>query len=365
MCGNRGMATVNGGGARAGVGDFIMGSWRGWAAACCLLSTAVCDAKFYGYDSLATDLGNWRGTPLAGGGAMAFQKSRLEYLVENPAASNGFFAMWLPNAGAVDEEWFVQVDVHLDMPTIPNESFLDLGLQVESWPGGAGVCYHSMSRVRTAGKNHAGFVFWNETGGLDSFDSRIKQATLRLHHDPVRRTLTGSVSDGTLWVYTSPLSVSGWGMKKSDQFVAGLTARNEGPPFLVPSGAVYFKNFRAGAARPAITVEQPVRKYIRDGKATTSFGVAKTGKSKTKVYLIRNQGTKALQKLRVRIDGAAKKDFQLAGGLKSNVLMPGAAMKLKIRFTAKEKGARRAKLHILSDDPAARSFDVGLVGKGR
>ncbi|MCP5544754.1 MAG: choice-of-anchor D domain-containing protein [Akkermansiaceae bacterium] len=330
-----------------------------------LMAPDRCRAGLYGFDSLAEDLGNWNRASLEGGGTMRFQKSRLEYLVVDPAPANGSVASWLPNSAAIGEAWFAEVDVHLDVPTLPDNSLVDLGIQVEPWPGGGGLCYHSMNKVRAEGQYEAGFTIWSEQGLLESFGSEIKTATLRIHHDPGNRTLTGSVSDGSLWVYTSPISVLGWGMGSADRFNVVLVGRNHGEPFPVRTGQVYFKNFRAGAARPEITVEQPVARYISDGKSSTSFGKLRTGGSRTKTYLIRNQGTKPLQGLRIRIDGANKKDFRVSGSLKSDVLMPGASMKAGIRFHPRKKGRRRAELHILSNDPDERSFDVGLKGKGK
>jgi len=332
----------------------------------CFVFPANASADFSGYDSLAVASANWQLHTVEGAGQLVFRNNRLEFLVQTPAVQNRGVAIWNPNTGSFRNGWFIQTDVHLDKPVVPENSFLDLGIQVESSAAASGRCYQSLCSLRDVAGDFRGILMSNENGVIDSIGSSLTDATLRIHFDPVGQNLIGSVYDGKVWLYSSPVSVASWGMGPSDVFYAAIGARNGGQDAagLVNTSGVYFRNFRAGPASPEISVEQPLGTALADRKNTTRFGNVRMGKSKSRSYIIRNTGTKALQNLDVVIDGVNRKDFRIEGGLATNVLMPGGAIKLKIAFRPKSKGTRKANLHIISDDKNEASFDVGLTGQG-
>lgn len=303
---------------------------------------------------------------MEGGGSLVFRNKRLEFLVQTPAGQNHGIAIWNPNAGSFWNGWFIQADVHLDKPALPENSFFDLGLQVESSSAASGRCYQSLCSLRDPAGDFRGILMSDEKGVIDSVGSTLTDATLRIHYDPVGQNLIGSVYDGKMWLYSSPVNLAPWGMGSSDVFYAALVARNGGvnTAGLASASGVYFRNFRAGAASPEITVEQPLGAALADRKNTTRFGKVRSGKTKIRSYIIRNTGTKVLNNLDVLIDGLNRKDFRVDGGLPTNILMPGGAIKLRIAFRPKLKGTRKATLHILSDDSNEGSFDVALTGQG-
>lgn len=326
-------------------------------------------ANFLGADSLTNPNAKWQFDVASGNPLMQVQNSRLEFLVSTPAASNRGSYLWLPNGGSYREGWFVQVDTHLKQALIPDNSRLELGLLVEGTSAGTGTCLQMFQRSRFLGIDSSAFIFRKGDVFVTGQSTKATDATLRIHYDPISKLLIGSVNSGSGWVYSSvPVAVYPWAMNASDTFKVSLVAGNEAEVsggLSVFSGAVSFKNFRAGPASPEIEVKQIPGGNLHDGGSTTDFGTVTVGKSAGKTYQVLNEGTRPLKKLKVVIDGRNSKDFRVTTALTSNTLNPGVSQRFKVTFLPTGKGTRKAKLHILSDDPNEASFDIRLQAKAQ
>ncbi len=339
------------------------------AAALCLITATPARADFSGTDSLSKNRGNWQFVTLAGNSSLVFRNSRLEFLAPNPAAQNTTGALWLPNFGSTTKPWFAQVDVHLDKPAMPDDSYLELGLSLESSSATTGVCGQMMTRYHAKdGPDGTDITFKTQDGLFDGIGTSLKNATLRLHYDPTRKHIVASVFDGYFWLYSKPLDVQPWKLKPGDVFYLSLIARNAGPTpdgLALASGPAHFKNFQCGPARPEIVVHQPAGTPIADDKHTRTFGSVTLGKRGSMTFFLRNEGTRALQNIAVRIDGVHAKDFIVSSAPAAKILMPGEDTRFTISFRPKAAGNRKAKLHLLSNDADEASFDVTLTGRGK
>lgn len=115
---------------------------------------------------------------------------------------------------------------------------------------------------------------------------------------------------------------------------------------------------------PEITVEQPARSGLTDGKSKKSFGTAKVGEKGTvKTFTIRNTGSAILRNLKVTTGGRNAKDFVLTPPERSG-LVPGATTTFKIAFKPTAKGKRSAAIHIKSNDADESPFDILIAGMG-
>lgn len=105
---------------------------------------------------------------------------------------------------------------------------------------------------------------------------------------------------------------------------------------------------------------------LKDGKGKVDFStvlVTKRGKSKTKVITITNSGEAPLKRLGFEVTGRNRKEFQVAAP-KIATLAPGQSVKIRVTFTPKEIGRRKASLHIRSNDKNENPFDIRLGGNG-
>lgn len=325
-------------------------------------------ADFLGNDPLASQSANWETTVESGSGEFQHQNSRLEFLINSPSSTNRAGYLWLPNEGGYQKSWFVEVETNLNLVSIPNNSYFDMGLEVSGSSSKAGSCIQSMQRGRFAGFDQSGFVLKKDEVYVSGTQSTAKRATLRVHYDPVYRTLTGSVKTGSKWVYSTPTSIYSWDMSAFDTFQVALVAGNTGTSsggLSVPSGAVYFRNFRAGPTSPEIELKQVPGGKFTDGVSSLNFGNRAKGKSSVKTLAILNEGTESLRKLDIVIDGPQAKEFAITRDLTSKSMNPGDSQRFKITFTPKADGIRKAMLHVLSNDKNEASFDVQLVGQGR
>lgn len=330
--------------------------------------SAAAPANFLGFDSLANANTKWEFEALAGTPTMQHSNSRLEFRVSSPQAANRGGYLWLPNGGSYYQGWYVQVETYLKQGVIPNNSNLEAGIQVDSTATNTGTCSQVLHRGRFLGTDHSSLVFRKGDVFVSGTSTKAKNAKLRIHFDPIAKLLYGSVNTGSGWEYSSlPVAVYPWGMHGTDTFRVSLVAGNSaevGGGLSLFSGAVYFKNFRAGPATSEIDVRQIPGKHLRDGANTTDFGTAMVGQSSTKTYSVLNEGTSPLKKLKVVIDGRNAKDFRVTTALTSNALNPGISQNFKVSFTPTAgKGTRKAKLHILSNDPNEASFDILLEAK--
>ncbi|MES2658828.1 MAG: choice-of-anchor D domain-containing protein [Verrucomicrobiota bacterium] len=332
------------------------------------LFPAVASAEFKGGDPLVEASGNWTDL-LDGGGSFAYQKSRLEFRVARPVKENVAAHLWLPNRGSTTQDWYLQVDTHLDTPKLRDGGIALLSLAVGNSRKSAAdqVCLISSARARRNGISKSA-VLVNTYPGHESHKSiRSADTTLRLHFDSAAKTLTGSWNAGEGWKYAPPVNIADWKMKSSDEFAAVLTAASIGPSgkgLEIASGVAYYKNFKTGKATPDIAVEQPAGGDLTDDAAKISFGTVgiRSGKM-TKTFVIRNTGTARLQGLQMFCNGPDAADFTFTAPAR-NILPPGESVTFKVAFAPETAGTRNAALHIASNDKNEAIFDIALTGLG-
>ena len=114
---------------------------------------------------------------------------------------------------------------------------------------------------------------------------------------------------------------------------------------------------------PEIVVEQPAQTGLKDGAATISFGSAVLNAPVAKTFTIRNPGSASLSNLAVTIDGTAAKDFIIVQPLATS-LSPGGSTTFTVTFKPLVGGARKAAIHIRSNDSDENPFDIVLSGNG-
>jgi hypothetical protein len=125
-------------------------------------------------------------------------------------------------------------------------------------------------------------------------------------------------------------------------------------------GGAVFKSLKG----PDVAVQQPAGSDLADGTAKKSFGTVKLGKTgAAKTFTIKNTGTTNLTKLAIKVSGTGKNDFIVSPLGKTN-LAAGAATTFKVTFKPTAKGARKAALQVVSNDPDENPFDIKLVGEG-
>jgi hypothetical protein len=150
----------------------------------------------------------------------------------------------------------------------------------------------------------------------------------------------------TLWI-------SG-GEGRYEVFLNGLFGNSQTGGFTIGSAA----------KTPDIAVQQPAGSDLADGTAKKSFGTVKLGKTgAAKTFKIQNTGTTNLTKLAIKVSGTGKNDF-VVSPLGKTSLAAGAATTFKVTFKPTAKGARKAAIQIVSNDPDENPFDIKLVGEG-
>ncbi|RYD48981.1 MAG: choice-of-anchor D domain-containing protein [Verrucomicrobiaceae bacterium] len=113
-----------------------------------------------------------------------------------------------------------------------------------------------------------------------------------------------------------------------------------------------------------ISVSQPARSELADGRSKKSFGTVEVGASgNAKVFTIRNTGDAVLRGLQLRMKGGNYKDFVIPE-LKKASLPPGDSMAFKVRFKPLAKGQRTSSLQIRSNDTDESPFDIKVAGFG-
>ena len=327
-------------------------------------------ADFSGSDPLATKSSKWDNFSNEGGAKAVFQNSRLEYLVKSPTSNDRSILRWTPNEGAYDQDWFIQVDVHLDKVALNDNCHANLNLGVVNSDDHNQGYFVALDRYRAGAIYGTGF----EAGAanadeLDHADSAAVNGTLRVHFDSDNETLTASWNAGAGWKYFAPEDISGWGMTNEDTFSGILAAagggNDNGPDSgpVVKSGEAYFANFKTGTAKPDIAIEQPALSDLTDGTAKRNFGTATLGSAVSKTFTIRNNGTAKLRGLAIRKNGVNAADFTVTAPTKS-VLKPGGSCTFKVTFSPKAAGTKNAAIHIYSTDPDESPFDIKLAGAG-
>lgn len=328
-------------------------------------------ADFSGKDPLVSSSSNWDVFASKGAGKLVFQNSRLEFLVKSPTQEDQMILGWQRNQGGIDQDWFIQVDAHLDAVPLGNGAFTNLNLAVVDSSNTKSNGYSlAIDRYRDGTR----YVSNINIGSINHSEDEIHNTaatdvTLRIHHDSAAKTITASWKSGKTWRYFAPVSIKGWGMSGSDQFLAAVVGsgggsddnRVAGPK--ITSGAAYFRNFKAGNASPDIAVEQPAGSSMVDGTAKRSFGTVTVGESAVRTFTIRNEGTAKLKGISITTNGANAADFT-AEPPAGSILKPGASTTFKVTFSPKAAGTRSAAIHIASNDPDEKPFDIQLGGEG-
>lgn len=345
---------------------------------CCLvvaaLGSATAFGDFSGGDTLAAQGKKWAsftGFGKPGGGEYVFQNSRLEFLVESPTTNDLSILRWTPNKGGYDQDWFIQVDVHLDKVALNRGSHTNLNLGVINTKNRKQGYMAAIDRYRDGRTHVSGFETSTVAGLNDDYQkSPALDATLRIHFDSAAKTLTSSWKSGAAWKYFPSVKIAKWGMDKSGTFTAILAAsgggdddgRGRGP--VIRSGEAFFSNFKAGDATPDIAIEQPAGSDLADGNSKKSLGSASIrsgGMSKT--FTIRNSGTAGLGNLKIAKAGPDAADFTITGPAKT-LVKPGATATFKVLFKPKTTGTKNAIINILSNDPDESHFDIQVSGEG-
>lgn len=115
---------------------------------------------------------------------------------------------------------------------------------------------------------------------------------------------------------------------------------------------------------PEIEVRQPVTSLLVDGVSKRNFGAVRIGrKSARMTYVIENTGTAPLTGLRIYQTGSHSRDF-IVSPLAKTSLAPGERVNLVVIFKPLAKGARAARVSIISNDTDEASFDVTVNGRG-
>ena len=342
---------------------------------CLLVSSALTSipalANFNGNDPLTTKSANWDIFASQGTGKLVFQNSRLEFLVKSPTREDQMIFGWQRNQGAIDQDWFIQVDAHLDAVTLNNGAFTNLNLAVVDSSDTKNNGYSlAIDRYRDGAR----YVSNINIGSINHSEDEIHKTpatdvTLRLHHDSGAKTITASWRSGKTWSYFAPVSIKDWNMSGSDQFLAAIVGsgggsddnRTNGPK--ITSGDAHFANFKTGNATPDIAVEQPVGSSMVDGTAKRSFGTVTIGESAIRTFTIRNEGTTVLKNLAITKNGINAAEFTISSPFRTT-LKPGASTTFKVTFSPKAAGTRSAAIHIASNDPDEKPFDIKLGGEG-
>lgn len=113
---------------------------------------------------------------------------------------------------------------------------------------------------------------------------------------------------------------------------------------------------------PRISVRQPSKTQLSDGKSLRKFGTVARGRSgKPKKFVVTNTGGSPLTGLAIRKGGKHRRDFAISP-LTRTTLAPGQSMTIRVWFQPKSNGPRTASLSLLSNDVATGPFDIRLSG---
>ena len=119
-----------------------------------------------------------------------------------------------------------------------------------------------------------------------------------------------------------------------------------------------------GTGSPEISVHQPAETELKDGVSSISFGAMAVKSSASKTFTIKNTGTANLTGLAITKDGANAVDYTVTANPVSPVTGPTGSTTFTLRFTPGGTGARRAAIHIASNDANESPFDIVLTGTG-
>ncbi len=335
------------------------------AATLLVMLPMIAAADFKGSDPFKATMPNWY-LYYQEGSILDIYNSRLEYLSDRPSECN---LLWLPNRGSYRKDWYVQVDIHMEILENPKEGIIAAGINLVNSADNSGTerCSVLMTRSQIDGYPVNAITMNTYLGKPFLLESTARDATLRAHFDSNAKTLTASWNTRSGWRYAPPVNIVNWGMNSTDEFTAAVLGANFSAPdsgLFVFSDEVYLKNFKTGTATPEITIEQPATKVLTDGKSKTSFGSASVGLGKvTKTFIIRNDGTTALRNIKLTNAGANPADFSFTKPGKFN-LMPGASTTFKVTFRPKAAGTRKSIIRVSNNDTDEAAFDLPVTGSG-
>lgn len=112
---------------------------------------------------------------------------------------------------------------------------------------------------------------------------------------------------------------------------------------------------------PEIVVEQPGDRFLVDNSGTVSFGAIERGESRTRTFIIKNFGDKALTGIAVTKAGANGADFTVDDPY-YNVLPPGWWTEFTVRFSPGGAGSRSAIIKVASNDGDENPFEINVTG---
>jgi hypothetical protein len=349
-----------------------------WLAAVLIVTVALmaspARAEFHGSDHLAAWSPKWAELfQDSRRNSLIFRNSRLEYLNKSYKTA---YLRWTPNRGNYDQDWFVQVDVHL------KGNYDGIGIGVTNFDNrdyGYVISIDGSSEF----DEYRGFKVWTLKGFDNQYSlSSAIRGSLRIRFDSKAKTLTGSWKTPYSWHQFKPFDISHWKMDDTSRFNAVLVGGSyydedhyhsccpnhdddddDDPPSKSYSNA-YFTNFKCGPTVPEIVVEQPEFTGIKAGCAKRSFGTAAVGgKGITRTFTIRNNGTANLEILSITPAGPHAGDFHISIPSQTRI-EPTATATFIVIFKPKAAGTRRASLEIRSNDTNESPFDIKLAGQG-
>jgi uncharacterized membrane protein len=116
---------------------------------------------------------------------------------------------------------------------------------------------------------------------------------------------------------------------------------------------------------PHISVRIAGGSELEDDDSFVTFGGATGGARRfTRTFIITNRGHAKLTGLSLRRNGIHAEDF-IATRLKLKSLAPGKSASIKVTFKSGSSGDRWGAIHISSNDPDIRVFDINLAGRDK
>ena len=245
-----------------------------------MLGVCPASADFNGSDTLASGKTNWVQTVL-GGAQDPSQNGRLEYIV-NPATGRDQIGLtWNINEGSYTKDWSVQVGVHLDMLSLPTNSFINLNLAISDAANKTNSLFVSIDRYHTSGSNPSyvsSFKSSMMTSGITTtMPNSATDGTIQITFDSLAKTLAAWWNTGSGWNLLNTISINGgsddWGMNDSSLFdvwlVGSSASMGNGVGPSVASGQAFFSNFQATTA---LDTQPPFRLEITNALELRVFG---------------------------------------------------------------------------------------------
>jgi alpha-tubulin suppressor-like RCC1 family protein len=163
----------------------------------------------------------------------------------------------------------------------------------------------------------------------------------------------GQLGNGTSTSSNVPVAVNRAVLAAGEIFVAAINATSNSSIGMV-----------ATPYAPRLVVEQPAGTALTGGLGAVDMGSSALGTGVARTFTIRNTGNAPLAIESVTIDGANAADFILTTQPAASVAA-GATTTFVVTFTTTTAFARRAALHVTSNDSASGVFHVNLTATGQ